>query len=40
MIANMQRPIYYNGFGFVNLDLSTFIAVSEICVVDVSNNAE
>lgn len=40
MIANMQRPIYYNGFGFVNLDLSTFIAVSKICVVDVSNNAK
>lgn len=33
LIANMQKPIYYNGFGFVNLDLNTFITVSEIVLV-------
>lgn len=28
MIANMQRPLYYDGFGVANLDLKTFIIVS------------
>lgn len=28
MIENMQRPLYYHGFGIVNLDLETFAKVS------------
>lgn len=38
MIANMQRPIYYNGFRFVDLDLSTFITVSKIHITDMMLN--
>lgn len=29
MIANMQRPLYYHGFGIAALDLETFIKVKE-----------
>lgn len=29
MIANMHRPLYYNGFGIAVLDLETFRNVSE-----------
>lgn len=29
MIANMQRPLYYHGFGIAVLDLETFIKVKE-----------
>lgn len=28
MLANMQQPIYYNGFGIVVLELNTFYAVN------------
>lgn len=28
MIANMQKPLYYHGFGVANLDLETFKKVS------------
>ena len=27
MIENMQKPLYYHGFGIVNLDLETFAKV-------------
>lgn len=30
MIADMQKPIYYYGFGYVRLDLRTFILVRRI----------
>lgn len=29
MIMNMQRPLFYHGFGFYVLKLETFVAVSE-----------
>lgn len=32
MIQNMQKPIYYHGFEVANLDLRTFIKVSEVFV--------
>lgn len=28
MIANMQKPIYYHGFGVAILNLNTFVKVS------------
>ena len=30
MMANMQIPLYYHGFGVVCLDLMTFVAVRKI----------
>lgn len=38
MIADMQKPIYYHGFGFFNLDLKIFIAVSKILSIDMTPN--
>lgn len=29
MIGNIQKPIYYHGFGIAKMDLHTFIKVSE-----------
>lgn len=28
IISNMQKPLYYHGFGVINLDLKTFIRVN------------
>lgn len=30
MIANMQKPINYHGFGIINLDLETFARVIDL----------
>lgn len=32
LIANMQRPFYYHGFGIANLDLETFTKVKIIAI--------
>lgn len=29
MIANMQQPMFYHGFGIVTLDLNTYVRVSK-----------
>lgn len=34
MIAHMQKPIYYSGFGIVEVDLITFVTVRLILKAD------
>lgn len=34
MIANMQRPLFYHGSGIVEMDLNTFINVSDILALN------
>lgn len=38
MIENMQRPLYYHGFGMVILDLETFTKVSYIYLIVILRN--
>lgn len=38
MIENMQKPLYYHGFGIVNLDLETFAKVSVFYITFVLND--